>query len=60
VLARRAWTDVLEAAGVRISMDGKGRWIDDVFIERPWRFCVHSRYVAWRGETRARAAHAPA
>lgn len=31
------WTDVLEAAGVRISMDGKGRWIDNVFIERLWR-----------------------
>jgi putative transposase len=24
-------------AGVRISMDGKGRWIDNVFIERLWR-----------------------
>jgi putative transposase len=33
----KAWTDVLDAAGVRISMDGKGRWIDNVFIERPWR-----------------------
>jgi putative transposase len=31
------WIDVLEAAGVRISMDGKGRWIDNVFIERLWR-----------------------
>ncbi|MGQ0833700.1 MAG: IS3 family transposase [Gammaproteobacteria bacterium] len=32
-----AWTDVLKAAGIRISMDGKGRWIDNVFIERLWR-----------------------
>src|SRR6202161_1414535 len=31
------WIDVLEAAGVSISMDGKGRWIDNVFIERLWR-----------------------
>jgi len=31
------WTDVLEDAGVAISMDGKGRWIDNVFIERLWR-----------------------
>ncbi|MGH8143027.1 MAG: IS3 family transposase [Steroidobacteraceae bacterium] len=31
------WIDALEAAGVRISMDGKGRWIDNVFIERLWR-----------------------
>lgn len=31
------WTNVLEAADVKISMDGKGRWIDNVFIERLWR-----------------------
>lgn len=30
------WTEVLDQAGVRISMDGKGRWIDNVFIERLW------------------------
>lgn len=27
----------LEAKGVRVSMDGKGRWIDNVFVERLWR-----------------------
>lgn len=32
-----AFTGVLEEHGVRISMDGKGRWIDKVFIERFWR-----------------------
>jgi putative transposase len=31
------WTQVLKGAGVAISMDGKGRWIDNVFIERLWR-----------------------
>lgn len=31
-----AFTSVLEAAGVRISMDGKGAWRDNVFIERFW------------------------
>src|SRR4051795_3731537 len=31
------FTDVLRAAEVRISMDGKGRWVDNVFIERLWR-----------------------
>ena len=31
------WTDVLEAEAIQISMDGKGRWIDNVFIERLWR-----------------------
>jgi len=32
-----AWTDVLKARGIRISMDGKGNWMDNVFIERLWR-----------------------
>ena len=32
-----AFTDVLIEAGVRISMDGRGRWMDNVFIERLWR-----------------------
>jgi putative transposase len=27
----------LQAQGVRVSMDGKGRWIDNVFVERLWR-----------------------
>jgi putative transposase len=30
-------TGLLAAAGIRISMDGRGRWIDNVFIERLWR-----------------------
>lgn len=32
-----AFTGVLLGAGVRISMDGRGRWMDNVFIERLWR-----------------------
>src|SRR3546814_13255354 len=32
-----AFTTVLRAADVRISMDGRGRWMDNVFIERLWR-----------------------
>ena len=32
-----AWTDVLKANRIRISMDGKGQWMDNVFIERLWR-----------------------
>ncbi len=30
------FTGVLATAGVRISMDGRGRWMDNVFIERLW------------------------
>jgi len=32
-----AFTGVLVAHGVAISMDGRGRWMDNVFIERLWR-----------------------
>jgi putative transposase len=32
-----AWTSRLEAAGVAVSMDGRGRWLDNVFVERLWR-----------------------
>ena len=32
-----AFTSVLQRAGVRISMDGRGRWLDNVLIERLWR-----------------------
>lgn len=32
-----AFITVLEKAGIRISMDGKGRALDNIFIERLWR-----------------------
>jgi putative transposase len=32
-----AWTGRLEAAGVQVSMDGRGRCLDNVFVERLWR-----------------------
>ena len=31
------FTDVLKAQDIQISMDGKGRWADNVFVERLWR-----------------------
>ena len=31
------FTTVLKEARIKISMDGRGRWIDNVFIERLWR-----------------------
>ena len=31
------FTGMLEANNIAISMDGKGRWMDNVFIERLWR-----------------------
>ena len=41
------WIDELKEAKVKISMDGKGRWIDNRMIERLWRSlkyeCVYLR-----------------
>ena len=52
-----AWTDRLKRVGTRISMDGKGRCIDNVFIERLWRSlkyeCVHLH--AWETGSQAKA-----
>ena len=33
----KAFTDVLKAQDIAISMDGKGRCMDNIFIERLWR-----------------------
>ena len=51
------FTDVLTEAGIRISMDGKGRWMDNVFIERLWRSlkyeCVYLSEFATGSEARS-------
>lgn len=31
------WITTVESLGSRVSMDGRGRWLDNVFIERLWR-----------------------
>ncbi len=35
--ASNDFTQILESQGIRISMDGKGCWVDNVFVERLWR-----------------------
>ena len=51
------FTNVLKDAGVRISMDGRGRWMDNVFIERLWRSmkyeCVYLHAFETGSELRA-------
>ena len=52
-----AFTDKLEAAGIAISMDGRGRFLDNIFIERLWRSIkyeeVHLKAYADGREARA-------
>jgi len=51
------FTEVLQQAGTRISMDGRGRWMDNVFIERLWRSlkyeCVYLHAFETGSELRA-------
>jgi putative transposase len=51
------FTGVLRTAQVRISMDGRGRWMDNVFIERLWRSlkyeCVYLHAFETGSELRA-------
>ena len=32
-----AWISAVQKHGIKVSMDGKGRWADNVYIERLWR-----------------------
>jgi len=52
-----ARTDRLCRSGIRISMDGKGRYLDNIFVERLWRTlkyeCVYLH--AWETGSQARA-----
>ena len=36
------WIARLKELGIKISMDGKGRWVDNVLIERFWRTLKHN------------------
>jgi putative transposase len=51
------WTDRLKRVGTRISMDGKGRCLDNIFVERLWRSlkyeCVYLH--AWETGSEAKA-----
>jgi putative transposase len=47
----QAWTSRLEAAGVAVSMDGKGRCLDNVFVERFWRSVKQEKIYLERFET---------
>jgi len=48
-----AFTGALTAASVRISMNGRGRWMDNVFIER-LRFALGQRFAVAHMPTAAR------
>jgi putative transposase len=46
-----AWTINLLDKGIKISMDGRGRWMDNVFIERLWRSVKHERIYLFENDS---------
>jgi putative transposase len=46
-----AFTGRLESAGVAVSMDGRGRALDNVFVERLWRSVKYEDVYIWCYET---------
>jgi putative transposase len=46
-----AFTGILKAAGIAISMDGRGRALDNVFVERLWRNVKYERVYLHNYET---------
>jgi len=49
------WTEKLKSEGVEISMDGKGRWADNIYIERFWRSLKYENVFLHSFETVAEA-----
>ncbi len=46
-----AFTGRLEAAGIKVSMDGRGRCLDNVFVERLWRTVKYEDIYLYRYES---------
>ena len=51
----QAFTGALKEHGVHISMDGKGRWLDNVYVERLWRSLKQEEVYRHAYETVAEA-----
>ena len=52
-----AWTDRLASAGVAVSMDGRGRCLDNVFVERLWRSVKYENVYLYGYETVPQVQH---
>lgn len=47
----KEWISELQKLGIQISMDGRGRWMDNVFIERLWRSLKYEKLRLWSYQT---------
>ena len=55
VFTSEAFTSILEKNGIAISMDGKGSWRDNVFVERLWRSVKYEEVYLMAYDTVAEA-----
>lgn len=51
------FTSVLKKNDIKISMDGKGRWVDNVFVERLWRSVKYEEVYLKAYDSVAEARH---
>ncbi len=42
----KSWIELVESNGILVSMDGRGRWADNIYIERFWRTIKHE-HLRW-------------
>jgi hypothetical protein len=47
----KEWISELQKQDIQISMDGRGRWMDNVFIERLWRSLKYEKLRLWSYQT---------
>ena len=47
----QAWINLVEKNGTKVSMDGKGRWADNIYIERFWRTVKYEHILLHEFET---------
>jgi putative transposase len=45
------WIELVEEYEIKVSMDGRGRWADNIFIERFWRSLKHEHILLHEFET---------
>lgn len=45
------WIKAIGQKDIKVSMDGKGRWMDNVFIERLWRSIKYEKLRLWSYHT---------
>ncbi|MEO1856465.1 MAG: integrase core domain-containing protein [Rubritalea sp.] len=46
-MSSKEWVGEIESRGIKVNMDGKGCWRDNVFIIRLWRSIKYEKLRLW-------------